>query len=74
MDEERRAKLEATTRWDPAEAETRIFAAWEASGAFDPPAEGRVVRGFDGMDVGERVRVRLVQTDVARGFIDFVRA
>ncbi len=23
---------------------------------FDPPAEGRVVRGFDGMDVGERVR------------------
>ena len=41
---------------------------------FDPPAEGRVVRGFDGMDVGERVRVRLVQTDVARGFIDFARA
>ena len=41
---------------------------------FDPPAEGRVVRGFDGMDVGERARVRLVQTDVARGFIDFVRA
>jgi exoribonuclease-2 len=41
---------------------------------FDPPAEGRVVRGFDGMDVGERVIVRLVQTDVARGFIDFVRA
>jgi exoribonuclease-2 len=41
---------------------------------FDPPAEGRVVRGFDGMDVGERVSVRLVQTDVARGFIDFVRA
>jgi exoribonuclease-2 len=41
---------------------------------FDPPAEGRVVRGFDGMDVGERVTVRLTQTDVARGFIDFVRA
>jgi hypothetical protein len=34
----------------------------------------RVVRGFAGMDVGERVRVQLVQTDVARGFIDFVRA
>ena len=41
---------------------------------FDPPAEGRVVGGFDGMDVGERVRVRLVRTDVAHGFIDFVRA
>jgi len=41
---------------------------------FDPPAEGMVVRGSEGMDVGERVRVRLTQTDVARGFIDFVRA
>lgn len=32
---------------------------------------GRVVRGFEGLDVGERVRVQLVHTDVARGFIDF---
>jgi exoribonuclease-2 len=39
---------------------------------FEPPAEGRVVRGFEGMDVGERVAVRLTQTDVFRGFIDFV--
>ena len=36
-----------------------------------PAAEGRVVRGFQGLDVGERVRVELVHTDVARGFIDF---
>jgi hypothetical protein len=36
-----------------------------------PSAEGRVVRGFEGLDVGERVRVQLVDTDVARGFIDF---
>jgi len=36
-----------------------------------PSAEGRVVRGFDGLDVGERVRVQLVHTDVERGFIDF---
>jgi exoribonuclease-2 len=36
-----------------------------------PTAEGRVVRGFQGLDVGERVRVELVHTDVARGFIDF---
>ena len=41
---------------------------------LNPPAEGKVVRGFEGMDVGERVRVRLTQTDVARGFIDFVGA
>ncbi len=36
-----------------------------------PCAEGRIVRGFEGLDVGERVRVQLVHTDVARGFIDF---
>jgi exoribonuclease-2 len=41
---------------------------------FNPPAEGRVVRGFEGMDVGEQVRVRLTNTDVTRGFIDFVGA
>lgn len=36
-----------------------------------PTAEGRVVRGSEGLDVGDRVRVQLVHTDVARGFIDF---
>ena len=38
-----------------------------------PTAEGRVVRGFEGLDVGDRVRVELLRTDVARGFIDFGR-
>lgn len=36
-----------------------------------PPVEGRVVEGFEGLDVGERVRVRLAGVDVERGFIDF---
>ncbi len=40
---------------------------------FLPPAEGRLVRGFQGLDVGDRVRVKLVHTDVERGFIDFAR-
>jgi len=40
---------------------------------FAPPVEGRVVRGSDGLDVGDRVRVKLVHTDVERGFIDFAR-
>ena len=40
---------------------------------FQPPAEGRLERGFQGLDVGDRVRVKLVHTDVERGFIDFVR-
>jgi exoribonuclease II len=39
-----------------------------------PAVEGRVVRGFEGMDVGDRVRVELVRTDVERGFIDFTRS
>ena len=40
MDPDRTAKLEATTRWDPAEVEGGIFDAWYASGAFHPAAEG----------------------------------
>lgn len=39
-----------------------------------PPAEGRVVRGEEGMDVGEQVTVKLVATAPEKGFIDFVRA
>ena len=38
---------------------------------LSPPAEGRVMRGEQGMDVGERVRVKLIRTDPDRGFIDF---
>jgi ribonuclease R len=35
--------------------------------------EGKLIRGFEGLDVGDRVRVKLVGTDVERGFIDFAR-
>lgn len=38
-----------------------------------PLAEGRVQRGAEGLEVGQRVRVRLVHTDPAKGFIDFDR-
>ena len=38
-----------------------------------PTTEGKVVKGFEGLDVGDRVRVVLLHTDVARGFIDFAR-
>ncbi|HET9001201.1 MAG TPA: RNB domain-containing ribonuclease, partial [bacterium] len=38
-----------------------------------PPVEGRVVRGFQGLDVGDRVSVELVGTNVEQGFIDFAR-
>lgn len=39
----------------------------------NPVAEGRVVQGFEGLDVGDQPRVELVGVDAARGFIDFRR-
>jgi exoribonuclease-2 len=35
------------------------------------PVEGRVVHGFEGLDVGKRIRVELTSVDVERGYIDF---
>jgi exoribonuclease-2 len=40
---------------------------------FTPPAEGRLVGGTHGLEVGRPLRVKLVLTNVERGFIDFVR-
>jgi VacB/RNase II family 3'-5' exoribonuclease len=38
-----------------------------------PPVEGKLERGYEGLDVGDRLRVQLTGTDAQRGFIDFVR-
>jgi exoribonuclease-2 len=38
-----------------------------------PPVEGRLERGYEGLEVGDHVRVKLVHTDPSRGFIDFSR-
>ena len=35
------------------------------------PVEGKLVSGFDGIDVGDRIRVKLTSVDVQQGFIDF---
>jgi exoribonuclease-2 len=35
------------------------------------PVEGKLVHGFEGADVGDRVRVQLISVDVEKGFIDF---
>jgi VacB/RNase II family 3'-5' exoribonuclease len=40
---------------------------------LDLPIEGKLVQGAEGLDVGRRVKVRLLYTDVERGFIDFKR-
>jgi VacB/RNase II family 3'-5' exoribonuclease len=41
---------------------------------FQPPVEGKLIRGFEGLDVGDRFRVQLIGTDIERGFIDFARS
>jgi exoribonuclease-2 len=40
---------------------------------FQPPVEGKLVHGWEDLQVGDQVRVKLISTDVERGFIDFVR-
>jgi exoribonuclease-2 len=40
---------------------------------FEPTAEGKVVRGAQGLAVGQKVQVRLLAANVEKGFIDFER-
>jgi len=40
---------------------------------FHPPVEGKLVEGFQGIDVGDRIHVQLISTNVENGFIDFRR-
>jgi exoribonuclease-2 len=41
---------------------------------LQPPTEGRLTLGFQGLKVGDHVRVKLIHTDAQLGFIDFARA
>ena len=38
---------------------------------LDIPVEGRLVHGFEGIDIGDQIRVQLISVDVERGYIDF---
>jgi VacB/RNase II family 3'-5' exoribonuclease len=38
-----------------------------------PPVEGRLMTGYDGVDVGDQIKVRLTGLNIERGFIDFAR-
>ncbi|MBF0315419.1 MAG: RNB domain-containing ribonuclease [Oligoflexia bacterium] len=40
---------------------------------FHPPIEGRLLYGFEAVDVGDKLQVKLIHTDVTRGYIDFKR-
>ena len=39
----------------------------------DPPIEGKLVKGFEGLDVGDYIHVELARVDVLNGHIDFHR-
>ena len=39
----------------------------------NPLAEGKLVRGFEHLDVGDALRAKLVRTDVEHGYVDFER-
>jgi exoribonuclease-2 len=41
--------------------------------ALNPPVEGRLIRGEEGLDVGDRLQVKLLGTDPQRAHIDFGR-
>jgi VacB/RNase II family 3'-5' exoribonuclease len=40
---------------------------------LNPPVEGKLVHGFEDLDVGDRLRVKLIGVDIEAGFIDFAR-
>ncbi len=40
---------------------------------FNPPVEGKVAHNWEGLDVGDKVRLKLIGVDIPRGFIDFVK-
>ena len=39
-----------------------------------PPVEGKLVHGAEGLDIGHRLKVKLVSVDVPRGYVDFVKS
>jgi VacB/RNase II family 3'-5' exoribonuclease len=40
---------------------------------LEPPVEGKLTAGFERVDVGDQIKVRLISLNVERGFIDFAR-
>jgi exoribonuclease-2 len=40
---------------------------------IDPPLEGKLVEGLEGLDVGDKIQVRLRSVDMEKGHIDFAR-
>jgi VacB/RNase II family 3'-5' exoribonuclease len=83
-DAERKVEREMSKRLAAVAMQNRIGAIFDAvvtgatpKGTFvrvlQPHVEGLLAQGQQGADVGDRFRVKLIRTDVQRGFIDFAR-
>jgi VacB/RNase II family 3'-5' exoribonuclease len=83
-DAERKVEREMSKRIAALAMQSRIGAIFDAivtgvtpNGTFvralQPHVEGLLAQGQQGVDVGDRMRVKLIRTDVQRGFIDFAR-
>ncbi len=40
---------------------------------FSPPVEGKIIKGEGGLDVGDKIRVKLISTNPRAGHIDFIK-
>jgi VacB/RNase II family 3'-5' exoribonuclease len=83
-DAERKVEREMSKRLAASAMQNRIGAIFDAvvtgagpSGTFvrvqQPHVEGLLAQGQQGADVGDKMRVKLIRTDVQHGFIDFAR-
>jgi VacB/RNase II family 3'-5' exoribonuclease len=83
-DAERKVEREMSKRLAAVAMQNRIGAIFDAvvtgatpKGTFvrvlQPGVEGLLAQGQQGVDVGDKFRVKLIRTDVQRGFIDFAR-
>jgi VacB/RNase II family 3'-5' exoribonuclease len=84
-DAARKVEREMTKRMAAVAMTSRIGQTFEAivtgassKGTFvrilNPRVEGMLVQGQQGLDVGDNLKVKLLRTDVQRGYIDFARA
>jgi len=80
----KKVEREMSKRLAAAAMERRIGALFDAvvtgvtqHGTFvrirQPQVEGLLAQGQQGVDVGDKMRVKLIRTDVQRGYIDFAR-
>ena len=58
----------SSTRLSPAQPPRE-----RSSASLQPHVEGLLAQGQQGVDVGDKFRVKLIRVDVQRGFIDFAR-